>query len=133
MNTDNEGIYFATTQDHNKDPREFFQPTYKRRLPAKAFDQEYSTEWAREVEFLQSKGLHYVYVKRTPHYGVSQFKYKKTPALFAALQEFYGQVEEEHANVVSVDEAQEALKGSGISIKRGRNGRIEFVKDGQDS
>ena len=102
---------------------------FVRRLPNKAFDQEYMTEWVREVKFLQEKGIRYVYVKKTPDYGVSQFKYKKTPELFAALFEFYTQVTAEKANVASFDEAQEALKGSGIEIRRGRNGDIKFIKN----
>lgn len=101
---------------------------FTRRLPNKAFDQEYMTEWFREVKFLHDKGIRYVYVKKTPDYGVSQFKYKKTPELFAALLEFYTQVTKEQANIASVDEAQEALKGTGIEIRRGRNGEVKFVK-----
>lgn len=108
-------------------------PYIRRILPNKAFDQEYMTEWAREVKFLQDKDIRYVYVKKTPDYGISQFKYKKTPELFKALVEFYSQVEEEKKNIVSVDEAREALKGTGITIKHSRNGKIEFVKDGQGS
>lgn len=103
--------------------------TYPRRtLPNKAFDQEYMTEWAREVRFLADKGIRYTYVKRTPKYGVSQFKYTKTPALFAALVEFYSQVETEQSNVVSPNEVQELLKESGISLMRKGNGSFKFVK-----
>ena len=54
---------------------------------------------------------------------------KKTAALFSALNEFYSQVEIERSNVASADEVQEVLKGAGISIRRGRNGNITFVKD----
>ena len=105
----------------------------RRSLPNKAFDQEYMTEWGREVKFLADKGIPYTYVKRTPDYGISQFKYKKTPALFEALKEFYSQVEVERANLASTDEVQEVLKGAGITIQRGRNGSIKFVKDEPES
>ena len=104
----------------------------RRSLPNKAFDQEYMTEWIREVKFLAEKGIRYVYVKRTPDYGVSQFKYKKTPALFEALTEYYRQVENERANLASTDEVQEVLKSAGISIKHGRNGAIKFIKEASE-
>lgn len=61
------------------------------KLPNKAFDSEYMTEWVREVKFLASKGIRYTFVKRTPDYNIKQYKYKKTPELFAALTEFYSQ------------------------------------------
>lgn len=64
-------------------------------LPKKAFDSEYKTEFLREVRFLTEKGIKYTFVKKTQDYGVSQFKYKKTPALFAALVEFYCMLEAE--------------------------------------
>lgn len=103
----------------------------RRALPNKAFDQEYMTEWTREVKFLADNGIHYVYVKKTPDYGISQFKYKKTPALFEALTEYYRQIEKERANIASTDEVQEVLKSAGISIKHGRNGAIKFIKDSE--
>lgn len=105
----------------------------RRALPNKAFDQEYMTEWTREVKFLADNGIHYVYVKKTPDYGISQFKYKKTPALFEALAEYYRQIEKERSNLASADEVQEALKTAGISIKRGRNGSIKFIKEESES
>ena len=80
--------------------------TVKRALPNKAFDMEYHTERYREVQFLAERGIHYTFVKRTKDYGVSQYKYKKTPALFAALVEFYSMLEAEKNvkknNVVSI-------------------------------
>lgn len=63
-------------------------------LPNKAFDMEYHTERYREVQFLADRGFQYTFVK-TNEYGVSQYKYKKTPALFAALVEFYSILEAE--------------------------------------
>ena len=69
-------------------------------LPNKAFDMEYQTERWREVQFLAEKGIKYTFVRKTRDYGVSQYKYKKTPALFAALVEFY-----------SILEAEKALRG----------------------
>lgn len=53
------------------------------------------TEFLREVRFLTEKGIKYTFVRKTPDYGVSQFKYRKTPALFAALVEFYSIIEAE--------------------------------------
>ena len=67
----------------------------KRRLPKQAFDSEYMTEFLREVRFLTERGIKYTFVKKTQDYGVSQYKYKKTPALFAALVEFYATIEAE--------------------------------------
>lgn len=64
-------------------------------LPKQAFDSEYMTEFLREMRFLTSKGIKYTFVKKTQEYGVSQFKYRKTPALFAALVEFYATLEAE--------------------------------------
>jgi hypothetical protein len=64
-------------------------------LPKQAFDSEYMTEFLREMRFLSSKGIRYTYIRKTRKYGVSQFKYKKTPALFAALVEFYATLEAE--------------------------------------
>ena len=69
--------------------------TERKPLPKEAFDSEYCTEWLREMRFLGEKGIRYTFVRKTPDYGVSQFKYKKTPALFAALVEFYSMVEAE--------------------------------------
>ena len=61
--------------------------------PKWAFDSEYKTENLREVRFLADKGIVHTFVRKTPDYNVSQYKYKKTPALFAALVEFYTRVE----------------------------------------
>lgn len=69
----------------------------KAALPKKAFDSEYMTEFLREVRFLTEKGIKYTFVKKTPDFGVSQYKYKKSPALFAALVEFYSMIEAERA------------------------------------
>ena len=66
-------------------------------LPKQAFDSEYMTEYLREVRFLNEKGIKYSFVKKTRDYGVSQYKYKKSPALFAALVEFYSMLEAEKA------------------------------------
>lgn len=67
----------------------------ERKLPKQAFDSEYMTEFLREVRFLTDKGIQYTFVKKTRDYGISQYKYKKTPALFAALVEFYATLEAE--------------------------------------
>ena len=69
----------------------------KKIIPKKAFDSEYSTEWLREIKFLTEKGIKYTFVHKVGEYGISRFKYKKTPALFAALVEFYSAIEAEIA------------------------------------
>lgn len=71
--------------------------TERRTLPNCAFDMEYQTERYREVKFLAEKGINYTFVRKTRDYGVSQYKYTKTPALFAALVEFYSLLEAEKA------------------------------------
>ena len=67
----------------------------ERKIPKQAFDSEYMTEYLREVKFLTEKGIQYSFVKKTRDYGISQYKYKKTPTLFAALVEFYAILEAE--------------------------------------
>jgi len=69
----------------------------RKRFPKQAFDSEYMTEFLREVRFLTEKGIKYTFVRKTPEYGISQFKYKKTPELFAALVEFYATLNAERA------------------------------------
>ena len=66
-------------------------------IPKNAFDSEYMTEWLREMRFLTEKGIKYTFVRKSGEYGISQFKYRKTPALFAALVEFYSTVEAERS------------------------------------
>ena len=61
-------------------------------IPKYVFDKEYSTQWRREVEFLEAKGINYVYAKKHFKYHVIRYKYTKTPELFRALAEFYTQV-----------------------------------------
>lgn len=67
------------------------------RLPNNAFDSEYMTEWVREMRYLADKGIRYTYVKIKAPYGIRQYKYRKTPELFAALLEFYSQVANERS------------------------------------
>jgi hypothetical protein len=57
-------------------------------ITKKAFDQEYMTQWRKEVEFLHSRNIDPVFTK-TSKYGIHEYKYTKTPTLFAALVEFY--------------------------------------------
>jgi hypothetical protein len=49
---------------------------------------EYSTERLKELDFLASKGIKYVFAK-TSEKGIRIYKYKKTKELFLALAEFY--------------------------------------------
>ena len=65
----------------------------ERGVPKQAVDCEDMTQWRKEVNFLQEKGIRFVYVKKTGEYKIPQYKYKKTPELFLALAEFYGSVD----------------------------------------
>ena len=53
----------------------------------KEFDKEYSTQYIKEMKYLQSKGINYSFVKNIQE--VTTYKYKKTPELFLALVSFY--------------------------------------------
>ena len=64
-------------------------------IPKTVFDKEYSTQWRREVQFLEEKGIAYVYAKKNARYPIIKYKYTKTPELFLALAEFYNQVRNE--------------------------------------
>ena len=64
-------------------------------IPKYVFDKEYSTQWRREVQFLEEKGIAYTYAKKDPKYPIIRYKYTKTPELFLALAEFYNQVRNE--------------------------------------
>ena len=64
-------------------------------IPKTVFDKEYSTQWKREVQFLEDKGIAYTYAKKHPKYPIIRYKYTKTPELFLALAEFYNQVRNE--------------------------------------
>ena len=61
-------------------------------IPKYVFDKEYSTQWRKEVQFLESKGINYTYAKKHFKYPIIRYKYTKTPELFLALAEFYNQV-----------------------------------------
>ena len=64
-------------------------------IPKTVFDKEYSTQWRREVKFLEAKGINYTYAKKHYKYPIIKYKYTKTPELFLALAEFYNQVRNE--------------------------------------
>jgi len=64
-------------------------------IPKTVFDKEYSTQWRREVKFLEDKGINYTYAKKHYKYPIIRYKYTKTPELFLALAEFYNQVRNE--------------------------------------
>ena len=64
-------------------------------IPKYVFDKEYSTQWRREVQFLEEKGINYTYGKKHYKYPIIRYKYTKTPELFLALAEFYNQVRNE--------------------------------------
>lgn len=64
-------------------------------IPKHVFDKKYSTQWRREVQFLEDKGIAFAYGKKHPKYPVIRYKYTKTPELFLALAEFYNQIRNE--------------------------------------
>jgi len=51
------------------------------------FDKEYGTQWDQEVNYLLSKGIEPVFIKRDSL--IRTYKYIKTEELFNALTEFY--------------------------------------------
>ena len=55
----------------------------------KKFDKEYSTQFKKEVEYLENLGIKYVFVKNIDN--ISTYKYRKTSELFNALGIFYTQ------------------------------------------
>ena len=67
----------------------------KNTVPKYVFDKEYSTQWRKEVKFLEDKGINYTYAKKHYKYPIIRYKYTKTPELFLALAEFYHQVRTE--------------------------------------
>lgn len=57
----------------------------------KIFDCEYSTQYVKEMKFLEMVGIKYSFVKEID--GITTYKYIKTPKLFNALSVFYQQFE----------------------------------------
>ena len=53
----------------------------------KIFDYEYATQYPKEMKYLESLGIKYVFVKEINN--VTTYKYKKTPELFHSLESFY--------------------------------------------
>jgi len=51
------------------------------------FDKEYATQWSVEVEYLSTKGIKPVFIKRDIH--IRTYKFTKTEELFITLTEFY--------------------------------------------
>ena len=66
------------------DKLERFNMENKIVIPKTVYDKEYSTQWRREVEYLEEKGIAYTYAKRHYKYPVTRYKYAKTPELFLA-------------------------------------------------
>lgn len=56
-------------------------------IDRKLFDNEYSTQWRDEVDYLKSVGINYTFVKKEQ--GISRYKYKKNGELFRQLAIFY--------------------------------------------
>ena len=86
-------------------------------IPKTVFDKEYSTQWRREVKFLEDKGINYTYAKKHYKYPIIKYKYAKTPELFLALAEFYNQVRNE--KVFSDIEKTAASVKDNLSLEKG--------------
>lgn len=76
-------------ENMNEKKNEINTETERKKIPTKAFDSEYMTEWLKEVKFLATKGIKPTFVRVKPEYNIRQYKYKKTPELFMSLVEFY--------------------------------------------
>lgn len=88
----------------------------KMEIPKTVFDKEYSTQWRREVKFLENKGINYTYAKKHYKYPIIRYKYTKTPELFLALAEFYNQVRIEKF-FKDVEETKQVMEKGCIDIK----------------
>ena len=55
----------------------------------KIFDYEYSTQYVKEMKYLESIGIRYTFVKDVN--GITTYKYTKNSKLFKALSIFYEQ------------------------------------------
>lgn len=55
----------------------------------KIFDCEYSTQYVKEMKYLESIGIMYAFVKEIN--GITTYKYSKNSRLFKALAIFYEQ------------------------------------------
>ena len=53
------------------------------------FDKEYSTQYPKEMKYLESVGIRYRFVKEVK--GITTYKYAKSQELFLALASFYAQ------------------------------------------
>ena len=93
----------------------------RERLPNKAFDREYMTEWYREVRYLKDHGIMPTYLKLTPTYHIRQYKYEKTPELFEALVQFYSQVRNEKEFIQANKAIDESLTSPDWAIANGGN------------
>lgn len=58
-------------------------------MKERKWDKEYSTQFWREVKYLEDNGVRYSFVKTENE--ISTFKYTKTPQLFKLLESFYSQ------------------------------------------
>lgn len=59
------------------------------RIPRDAIERCYVTEFLKEVNYLTEKGIRPVESLVKRNWGIRQYKYVKTPELFAALHEFW--------------------------------------------
>ena len=91
-----------------------------KQVPKYIFDKEYSTQWRREVQFLEDKGINYTYAKKHAKYSIITYKYTKTPDLFLALAEFYNQVRNEQffKKVEKVTQEITPLEKGCIEVKK---------------
>ena len=66
-------------------------------LPNSAFDQEYNTQFKKEMLYLKERGINPVYTKKVGKYKIPTYKYTKTEELFRACADFYKQRESDRA------------------------------------
>ena len=88
------------------------------KIPKNVFDKEYSTQWRREVKFLEDKGINYTYAKKHYNYPIIRYKYTKTPELFLALAEFYNQVRNEKV-FKDIEEVSKKTSNSTTPLEKG--------------
>ena len=90
----------------------------ERTRPRKRFDREYATEWRKERDWLEERGIRPTFVKRVRD-GVERYKYRKTADLFENLAVFYG-IQEAGREWI---ETQRAIAEHGVPVAP------EFVDD----
>lgn len=76
---------------YNDAPRPRHDDNQYEKIPYYAIERRYVTEFLKEMMYLSDKGIRPVQVIVKREWGIRQYKYVKTPELFAALHEFWQQ------------------------------------------